>query len=348
MDWGAPSNWDTANTQASWHVQDGALCGSGHTFISALKGDAWKDYVAKFRLKLASGSTHLNLRQTAATGGFDRYFFGVGPTGFNVSKQTGVTFKDILESLNVPFPLNQWADIELVAQGNRIVMVVNGVIVIDFADGDNPYNTGAFTLETLDSSTACVDDIVVSDLTGKPPFDMLYEQRFDTAQSPTGWNTTNAEGLYNTAWKVKNGAFCGEGHNWAVFNNLSLTDFTMRYRLTMKSGSAHLNFRIGDRTRYYTWVSTNDSTVSLSRDTPGKAGISLTAGRARILPDQGYDVRFSAVGGRIQFWLNGERVYDFTDATPLGAGIIGFESLDTQYVCIDDLVITLPSLVQPP
>jgi hypothetical protein len=41
-------------------------------------------------------------------------------------------------------------------------------------------------------------------------------------------------------------------------------------------------------------------------------------------------------------------VYDFTDKTPLGSGSIGFESLDAQYVCIDDLFITLPSLAQTP
>jgi hypothetical protein len=86
----------------------------------------------------------------------------------------------------------------------------------------------------------------------------------------------------------------------------------------------------------------------LSKDKAENTGLLLATGRARILPDQGYDVMFSAIGGHIQFWLNGKRVYDFTDNMPLGGGSIGFESLDAQYVCIDDLVITLPSLAHLP
>jgi hypothetical protein len=341
-----PVDW---NSPVGWRVQDGALCGSGHFFTGAAKGDGWKDYVAKFRLRLDSGTIHLNLRQTNAPSGFNRYFFSVDQAGFNLHKQTSETFNDGLEGLSVPFPPKQWADIELVAQGNRVLMLVNGIIVIDFTDGDNPYPVGAFTLETLDNSTACVDNIIVSDLAGKPPFDVLYEQHFDGAGSHKGWGTTDAQGKPNTVWQVKDGAFCGNGHNWAVFNDISWTDFTMKYRLTLKSGSIHLNFRLGEGYRYYTWIGTTDSTAKLSKEIFGKSGQVIASGRARILPDQWYDIMVSVFGGRIQFWKNGERVYDFTDATPLGGGPVGFESLDdAQNVCIDDLVITLPSLAQTP
>jgi hypothetical protein len=348
------SNFDTGqvpvdwNVESDWSVQDGALCGDGHFFTGAAKGDGWKDYVAKFRLRLDAGSIHLNLRQTVATGGFNRYFFEVRQTGYTLHKQTGAAFSDNLQSLAIPFPLKQWTDVELVAQGNRVLMLVNGVIVIDFTDEIKPFGAGTFTLETLESSTACVDNIVISDLAGKPPFDVLYEQHFDNAQSLKGWGTSDAQGKPNTVWQIKNGAFCGSGHNWTVFNDMKLTDFTMKYRLTMKNGSTHLNFRLGDRSRYYTWIGTSDSTVRLSKDAPDKTGLLLTTGSARILPDQGYDLMFSVMGGRIQFWLNGKRIYDVTDKAPLGGGPIAFESIDTQYVCIDDLFITLPSLVQTP
>jgi serine/threonine protein kinase len=339
MDWNAPSNWG---------IKDGTLCGNGHSFSSAATGNSWKDYTVKLRLRLDSGTIHLNLRQINASGGFNRYFFSVDQKGFSLHKQTGTTFNDGLQGLSIPFPLKQWADIELVAQGNRVLMLVNGFIVIDFIDENNPFGAGTFSMETLDSSTACADNIVVSDLAGKPPFGVLYEQHFNSAQSLKGWGTTDAQGKSNTAWQIKNGAFCGDGHNWAVFNDMPLTDFTMKYHLTLQSGSTHLNFRLGDRSRYYTWIGTGNSTVKLSKDMPDKTGLLLATGRARILPDQGYDAMFSAIGGRIQFWLNGKRVYDFTDITPLGSGPIGFESLDAQYICIDDLVITLPSLVLPP
>jgi tRNA A-37 threonylcarbamoyl transferase component Bud32 len=340
IEWNAPSNWS---------VKDGALCGNGHFFTGAAKGDGWKDYMAKFRLRLDAGSIHLNLRQTSAMGGFNRYFFEVAQNGYTLHKQTGAAFKDNMQNLSASFPLKQWADVELVAQGNRVLMLVNGVIVVDVTDTDNPIGAGSFALETLDSSNACVDDIVVSDLAGKPPVDVLYEQHFDTAASLMGWGTTDERGAPNNDWHVKNGEFCGDGHNWAVLNDLRLTDFAVKYHLTLKGGSIHLNFiNPNEGGRYYTWVSIGDSTISLSKDAFGTPPQTLATGRMRILPDQGYDVRFSVVGGRIQFWLNGNRVYDITDKEPLNRETIGFESLDTQYVCIDDLLVTLPSLVQTP
>jgi hypothetical protein len=340
-----PVDW---NAQPNWRVQDGALCGSGHFGAGAIKGNGWKDYAVKFRLRLDSNAIHLNLRQTDATGGLNRYFFRVVQTGISLEKQNGETFKSNLANLSIPFALKQWADIALVAQGNRVLMLVNGVIVIDFTDGDNPIGAGTFTLETLDDSTACADDIVISDLTGKPPFDVLYAQYFDSAQSLKGWNTTDAQGKPNTVWQVKDGVFCGDGHNWAVFNGLSITDFTMKFNLTLKNGAVHLNFRLNEGFRYRTWIGTGDPTARLTKDMPDKSGLLLTSGRARILPDRKYDMMFSAISGRIQFWINGKRVYDFTDKTPLGGGTIGLESLDARSVCIDDLVIALPSLAQTP
>ncbi len=339
-----PLDW---YAESSWRVRDGALCGSGHVFTGASKGDNWRDYRAKFRLRLDSGSIHLNLRQTSAPGGLNRYFFTVDQTGFGLEKQTGETFTGNLAGLNLPFALNQWTPIELVAQGSRLLMLVNGIVVLDFTDGDNPIGAGTLTLETIDS-TACVDHILVSDLAGKPPVDVLLEQHFDSAQSLKGWRTTDAQGNPNTAWQVKDGALCGSGHNWAVFTDMPLSDFTMRYRLILKNGAIHLNSRISEESRYRTWIGTVNWIATLTKDMPNEGSSILATGRARILPEKYHDVMFSLIGGRIQFWLDGKRVYDFTDKAPLDSGLIGFESLDAQSVCIDDLIISLPSLAQTP
>jgi hypothetical protein len=239
-------------------------------------------------------------------------------------------------------------DVTMVAQGNRVMMLVNGIIVADFTDNANPFGTGTFTLETIEGSVACVDNIVVYDLTGKPRFDLFYEQHFDTAQPLNGWEITNAEGKPNQGWQIKDGALCGNWHNWAVLKDMPLNDFTLTYRLFMKSGSAHLNIRVGNGYRYYTFIDTENSEVSLSKDSKEQPAQSLTTGRMQVLPNQWYDIAFRVIGGHIQFWVNNNPVYDFTDQTPLGVGGIGFESLDAQNICIDDIVITMPSLVQNP
>jgi serine/threonine protein kinase len=340
-----PSDWNISG----WRIQDGALCGSGHSFTGASKGNGWQNYAAKFRLRLDAGTINLNLRQSAVPNGLDRYFVSVSKTGFELNKQIGETFQNSLASLNYSFPMGQWVDIVLVAQGDRILMLVNGVIVVDFIDGANPFEIGTFTLETVENSTVCADNILVSDLTGKPPFDLVYEQNFDTVQSLNGWRFSDAQGGLNHVWQINGGALCGSGHNWAVLEAMPLPDFFITYRLTMKNASSlHLNFRLGEGYRYYTRLSPNDPAVSLSKDTPEQPGQQLIGGRVSILPDKWYDIMFHVLGGHIQFWVNGQKVYDFTDKAPLGSGLIGFESLDAQSVCIDNLIITMPSLVKNP
>jgi hypothetical protein len=90
------------------------------------------------------------------------------------------------------------------------------------------------------------------------------------------------------------------------------------------------------------------SNVSLTKDNNGKEKL-LVTGRAGILPLKWYDVRVSLINGRIQMWINEKRIFDFTDKDPMGSGFIGFESLDDAHnVCIDDLIVTKPSLAQTP
>jgi hypothetical protein len=265
-----------------------------------------------------------------------------------MNKQVGNILQSNLALIDYFFPPNTWMDVTMVAQENRILMLVNGVIVVDYSDGSAPFDAGTFTLETLDGTSACVDDLVVYDQFGKPRYDLLYEQRFDTDQALKGWEFTNAEGKPNQAWQISNGALCSNWHNWAVLRDLPLTDFTLAYHLFLKSGSAHLNFRHGGNYRYYTLIQTADPEAVLSKDTNFQAGQRLADGNAELLPNQWNEVVFNVIGGHIRFWANGKPVIDFTDQSPLGAGSIAIESLDAQGICIDDIVITLPSLVQVP
>ncbi len=342
----APVDWDIAS--GNWRGRDGALCGSEHSFTGVASGDGWKDYAVKFRLRLESGTINLNLRQRAATGGLDRYFITVEKAGLTLNKQTGGIFQDNLAALVYFFPPGAWMDVTMVAQGNRVLMQVNGVVVADFTDSTNPLETGTFMLETLDGSAACVDNVVVYDLSGKPRYDLLYEQHFDNDQSLNGWEITNAEGKPNQGWQIKDGALCGNWHNWAILKDMPLSDFTMTYHLFMKSGTAHLNFRVGNNYRYYIFVDSTSLEVTLSKDSKEQPAQRLAQGSMQILQNQWYAIKLHVIGGHIRFQVDNKPVYDFTDQAPLGIGVIGFESLDAQNICIDDIVIAMPSLAQNP
>jgi serine/threonine protein kinase len=333
---------------AGWVTQEDALCASGAAHAGIITGDGWLDYAVKFRLKLDEGMINLNIRQRNTPDGANRYLIGVGKTDISMNKQIGNVLQSNLALQSYFFPPNTWMDVTIVVQGNRLLMLVNGVIVVDYSDGNGPFDAGTFTLETLDGTSACVDELVVYDEFGKPRYDLLYEQRFETDQALRGWEFTNAEGIPNQAWHLSNGALCTNWHNWAVLRDLPLTDFTLAYHLLLKSGSAHMNFRLGNDYRYYTLLQTADPEVFLKKDSKAQAGQRLATGNVELLSNQWNEVVFNIIGGHIRFWVNGKPVIDFTDQSPLGAGTIAIESLDAQGICIDDVVITLPSLVQRP
>ncbi len=336
-----PDRWVT---ESGWKIENGALCGNQHSFTGNTVTDTWQDYVAKFRLKVDKGTIHLNLRHLD-NAGTRRYFIKITPgEGVSLGKQAGEKFTNDLASLEQPIEPGKWFDIQLVAQGNRILMLVNDIIFLDYVDPD-PFQSGGLSFETLENSSACIDNIIVSDLTGKPPFDLLYEQHFENAAKLTGWSIFSARAQSNQAWQIKDGAFCGTGHNWATFNEKQFADFVATFRLSIKNGRIHLNFRIGPDRRYRIWLGPGGASASLFKDVKDKPNLLLITGPVRILPDKWYDVTIGVSGGRFQFWVNGKRVYDFTDKDALPGGTIGFEALDSKNVCIDDFVLTMPSLM---
>jgi hypothetical protein len=340
-----PEGW---GAEAGWIIQNGTLCSNKHSFTGDTQA-YWRDYVASFRVKVDQGTIHLNLRHNDAQE-TRRYFLSFTPgVGVGLSKQVGEIFTENLAGLDYPIEPGKWFDVQMVAQGDRILMLVDGIIVVDYVD-PQPLQSGGISFETLEDSSACVDDIQVSDLIGKAKFDIWNEQHFDDQTSLQGWHLMDGAGNPNNTWSVQTGALCSSGHNWAIFRDLNLTDFNASFRLSMRVGSLHMNFRLHDQPpwRYRIWVGTGGNNVGLTRDYTGKEKL-LVTGRASILPSKWYGVRVSLIDGRLQMWINDKRIFDVTDKDPLSGGFIGFESLDDgRNVCIDDLVITKPSLAKIP
>jgi hypothetical protein len=334
-----------------WNIQDGALCGKGHTWARYEGGQNWGEYVVRFRLKISSGTIHLNIRQSNFPNGLNRYFISVDRNGFSLSRQMLDKFANNLAGAKYPFAKDQWYDIELAAQGNRITIFVNGLRVLEFND-PKIFQTGFFSFETLDSSSACVDEIKVTDLTGQPPFDMLYGQNFDTEAALLNWTTTDAQGKPNRGWQIQDGALCAGGHNWAVLTTQTFTNFEENFRILLKS-AVHVNFhiRLDPWSRYYLTMSPADSALPLTKELTGKSAPLGATARMNFKPNQWYPVTIIVVDNRLIVRINDRKIYDYIDKEPISEGAIAFETLDEQsnaIVCVDDLMIRRPPYIPKP
>ncbi len=204
----------------------------------------------------------------------------------------------------------------------------------------------------MDAASACVDDIVVTDLTGQPPLDMFYGQNFDTEAALLNWTTTDAQGKPNRGWQIQDGALCANGHNWAVLTTQTFTNFEANFRIVPRS-EVHVNFhiRLDPWSRYYLTMNPLDSALPVTKDLAGNPAQVGTIARMNLKPNQWYPVTIIVEDSRIFISIGERKVYDYTDKEPIKEGAIAFETINEQntaMVCVDDLAIRRPPYIPKP
>ena len=141
-------------TTPLWHVEDGLLIGSGpasHLFSE-------KDDYTDFRYRVEA-----MINDKGNSGQYFHTQFGPGfPKGYEAQinsthrdpVKTGSLygFKDCLikEKLHKP---DEWFTQEVIAEGNHIIIKVNGKKTVDFVDPQNTYTKGHFALQQHDPKT---------------------------------------------------------------------------------------------------------------------------------------------------------------------------------------------------
>ena len=144
--------------ESGWSIQkDGSnylLGGSGHKWAS-LSNHSWTDYRVVFRLKLDSGTIHLNYRISEN----GRYFVGFSDWGLYITRQVNDNFTD-LTNVEKYHSLGRWYTVEIAGWGGHIAVYVDGILEMQYEDRDY-LRSGSIAFETLDNTSAQVDDIEV-------------------------------------------------------------------------------------------------------------------------------------------------------------------------------------------
>lgn len=148
--------------QEGWRVGlengDHVLQGENHHF-AILNHQGWEDYRLRFRLKLQQGGIHLNFRYSEDN---TRYFVSFNESWLQLDRQRGPNPTNIVTLARaIPtFSLDRWYDVEIVGDGGHIQVFVDGNLELEFRDND-PVLRGSISFETLDDSSAQIDDVEV-------------------------------------------------------------------------------------------------------------------------------------------------------------------------------------------
>src|SRR5262249_19483230 len=147
------TGWKThPDDKAKWEVKEGILIGSGpagHLF------SARDDYV-NFHYRIEA-----KINDKGNSGQYFRTQFGKSfPKGYEAQinsthrdpQRTGslYNFVKITKQLHKP---DEWFTQEVIAEGNHIIIKVNGEKVVDFVDEKNTYTKGHFALQQHDPGT---------------------------------------------------------------------------------------------------------------------------------------------------------------------------------------------------
>ena len=159
--------WKANENPESWTVRDGCITGDGeasHLFWMVREGE---NLEFKAEVKIGHmGNSGMYFR-TAFGPGFPKGYEAQVNTSHSDPVKTGslYNFYKILEQL---IPDDVWGTQHVIAQGNHIVIKVNGKKTVDYTDPNNTYTKGHFALQQHnDGSVITVRKIDVIELRPK-------------------------------------------------------------------------------------------------------------------------------------------------------------------------------------
>lgn len=141
--------WKASERPESWSVRDGAIVG---------KGDVSHLFWMKEECTNCEFKAMVRINDGGNSGMYFRAAFGPGwPKGYEAQvnsthgdwRRTGSLYaiSDVKEQL---VPPNTWWEQHIIADGNHIIIKVNGKTVVDYVDPKNTYTRGYLALQQHD------------------------------------------------------------------------------------------------------------------------------------------------------------------------------------------------------
>jgi serine/threonine protein kinase/formylglycine-generating enzyme required for sulfatase activity len=243
------SNWKTHPKQpGGWTVEDGCIVGRSATanHLFSERGD-----YENFHLR-----AEVQINKYGNSGIYFRSNFGVDrgdkfPNAYeaqichsypktNVSLTGGLHgFSNVVKPMYKP---DEWFTMDVIAQGNHIVIKINGEVTTDFTDKENTYRKGHFALQTMSDTVTNVTTVVrfrkveVKELPPPTPDDQGFVRLFN-GKDLDGWLIDGGDGKQ---WSVDAGTIVGRSANSGtrsyVLTKKEYADFVLRFDYKVEAG----------------------------------------------------------------------------------------------------------------
>lgn len=144
------SGW-TAPDPGEWQMKDGVLEGRGkvsHLFSP----EEYRNLEFKAEVKLNKGGNSGMYFRAAQSGGWPKGYEAQVNNSSGDPRKTGSLYalEDVKDQL---VPDDTWWTQHIIAVGNRIIIKVNGKIVVDYVDAENRYKSGLLAFQQHDPAS---------------------------------------------------------------------------------------------------------------------------------------------------------------------------------------------------
>jgi hypothetical protein len=313
-----------------WKVDDGVLIGRGmmQNQWLATERDDYQDFHLRAEVRInEEGDSGLIARWR--TGGGPAYEVNILCREPAVRHQgaTGSIYDygipgPVVRVAKSPVPADEWFVMELLAIGNRIIVIVNHQKIADYEDIQRRSARGHIALQLLGAATRVeFRSVEVKELapttrteTSKPAAEPVSRRaRFNPQFGLTGWKIEGDE-LVQTKAVGNFIPLSFGGLEWADY------DFSVRIK-SQDRGMVFVAVRDrADRGCYVYKLGTGmfpEEELTLAYRTNAAIASRSTSG---LPSDRWHDVRVSVRGDRIRCFLNGKQIFDVSDSlNPNGA-----------------------------
>jgi hypothetical protein len=145
----------------NWHVQDGILIGAGRVSPTHLFSEdgGFENFHARVEARINDGGNSslyfraaFGLQQNGYPQGYEAQINSTQADPIRTGSLYFPMIKEVLvhEQLHQP---DEWFTLEVIAQGNHLVLAVNDKGTVDYLDQKNTYRKGHFALQQLSATT---------------------------------------------------------------------------------------------------------------------------------------------------------------------------------------------------
>jgi hypothetical protein len=140
------NGWKAADNPESWSVKDGAIVGDGERSHLFYMERECENCEFKADVRINHGGNSGMYFRTAFGPGFPKGYEAQVNSSHTDWKRTGSLY-NFVNIREVLIPDDTWGNQHIIANGNHIIIQVNGKTVVDYVDEKNTYTKGYLALQ---------------------------------------------------------------------------------------------------------------------------------------------------------------------------------------------------------